>query len=213
LCRPSLELHSDFGGLDGEARRLVRRRYIARGLAMAEERFSSRNQDGDIVCTACEGGRVVGTLTVRFDGPGGLNADLLFGAELDGWRAAGERLCEFGSLAVDSHVHDGRRLLVQLFHLAYLHAHRRAGCERVVIEVNPRHAAFYRRLLGLPPCATARYNPRVDAPAVLMSREFSAVREQIARWGGRPELLARSRCLYPLTWDRATEEAMLARLG
>jgi len=210
---PPLELNSDFGALDGEALGLVERRYGDRGLTVTRERFSSRSEDGDIVCTAREGDRIVGTLTVRFDGPGGLKADLLFAEEMREWRAAGVTLCEFGSLAVDKHSHDPKRLLAQVFHLGYLHAHRRARIQRLVIEVNPRHVAFYRRWLGLLPFTTPRHNPRVDAPAVLMSFDFATAREQIGVWGGRPEEMATARCLYPLFWDEATEAAMLAKLG
>lgn len=210
---PPLELNSDFGALDGEALGLVERRYGDRGLAVSRERFSSRSEDGDIVCTAREGDRIVGTLTVRFDGPGGLKADLLFAEEMREWRSAGVTLCEFGSLAVDKHSHDPKRLLAQVFHLGYLHAHRRARVQRLVIEVNPRHVAFYRRWLGLLPFTTPRHNPRVDAPAVLMSFDFATAREQIGVWGGRPEEMATARCLYPLFWDEATEAAMLASLG
>ena len=104
-------------------------------------------------------------------------------------------------------------MLAQIFHLGYLHAHRRAGVERLAIEVNPRHVAFYRRWLGLLPYTAVRHNTRVNAPAVLMSVEFSTVREQIALWGGRPELMASSRTLYPLAWDEATEASILARLS
>lgn len=209
---PPLELNSDFGALDGEALGLVERRYGDRGLLVTRERYSSRNEDGDIVCTAKDGDNIVGTLSVRFDGPGGLHADLLFGAEIAEWRASKVKLCEFGGLAVDKHSHDPKRVLAQIFHLGYLHAHRKARCERLVIEVNPRHVAFYRRWLGLLPYTTARHNPRVNAPAVLMSVDFATVREQIALLGGRPELLASARSLYPLAWDEATEAAMLAKL-
>lgn len=212
LGGPPLELNSDFGSLEGDALGLVERRYSDRGLAVSRERYSSRNEDGDIVCTARDGDRIVGTISVRFDGPGGLNADLLFGAEMAEWRAAGVTLCEFGGLAVDKHSHHPKRVLAQIFHLAYLHAHRKARVARLVIEVNPRHVAFYRRWLGLLPYTTARHNPRVDAPAVLMSVDLAEAREQIALWGGRPELLATARCLYPLFWDEATEAAMLAKL-
>ena len=210
---PPLELNSDFGELEGEALGLVERRYADRGLAVARERFSSRNEAGDVVCTARDGDKIVGTLTVRFDGADGLKADLLFEAELAEWRSTGVKLCEFGSLAVDKHSHDPKRLLAQVFHLGYLHAHRRAGCERLIIEVNPRHVAFYRRWLGLLPYTTARHNPRVNAPAVLMSVDFATVREQIGLWGGRPELLVSARSLYPLAWDEATEAAMLAKIA
>jgi len=209
---PPLELNSDFGALEGDALGLVERRYADRGLAVKRD-FSSRNEAGDVVCTARDGDKIVGTLSVRFDGVGGLKADLLFAEELSDWRAAGVKLCEFGSLAIDKHSYDPKRVLAQVFHLGYLHAHRRARCERLIIEVNPRHVAFYRRYLGLLPHTTPRHNPRVDAPAVLMSVDFSTVREQIALWGGRPELLASARCLYPLAWDAATEAAMLASLG
>ncbi|MCE4536111.1 hypothetical protein LXT12_02400 [Pelomonas sp. P7] len=210
---PPLELDSGFGGLEGEALGLVERRYGDRGLRVSRERYSSRSQDGDVVCTARDGERIVGTLSVRFDGPGGLHADLLFGNELDEWRAAGVKLCEFGGLAVDKHSHDPKRVLAQIFHLGYLHAHRRAGCERLVIEVNPRHVPFYRRCLGLIPYTHERHNPRVQAPAVLMSIDFAAVREQIALLGGQPEMLAAARSLYPLAWDEGTEATMLARLS
>lgn len=207
-----LALDSGFGALDGDARGLVERRYGDRGLVISRERYSSRNQDGDIVCTARDGERMVGTLSVRFDGRDGLHADLLFKAELDDWRAAGVSLCEFGGLAVDKHSHDPKRVLAQIFHLGYLHAHRRARCDRLVIEVNPRHVGFYRRCLGLMPCTAARHNPRVNAPAVLMSIDFAEIREQIALWGGHPDSLASARNLYPLAWDEATEATMLARL-
>ena len=210
---PPLELNSEFGALEGDALGLVERRYSDRGLAVTRERFSSRNEAGDVVCTARDGDNIVGTLTVRFDGAGGLKADQLFEAELAEWRSAGTKLCEFGSLAVDKHSHDPKRVLAQVFHLGYLHAHRRARCERLIIEVNPRHVAFYRRWLGLLPYTTARHNARVNAPAVLMSVDFATVREQISLWGGRPELLVSARSLYPLAWDEATEAAMLAKLG
>ncbi|RZJ07139.1 MAG: long-chain N-acyl amino acid synthase [Rubrivivax sp.] len=212
FATPPLELNSGFGGLDGDALQLVERRYGDRGLHVSRERYSSRNEDGDIVCTARNGSDIVGTLSVRFDGAGGLHADLLFGAELDQWRAAGITLCEFGGLAVDKHSHDPKRVLAQIFHLGYLHAHRRNGCDRLVVEVNPRHVPFYRRCLGLVPLTTPRHNPRVKAAAVLLSIDFTEVREQIALWGGRPEHLAEARCLYPLAWDEATEAMMLARL-
>ncbi|RZJ13684.1 MAG: long-chain N-acyl amino acid synthase [Rubrivivax sp.] len=210
---PPLELNSDFGSLEGDALGLVQRRYSDRGLAVARESYSSRNEAGDIVCTARDGDRIVGTLSVRFDGTGGLHADQLFFSELADWRASGIKLCEFGGLAVDKHSHDPKRVLAQIYHLGYLHAHRLKRCERLIIEVNPRHVAFYRRWLGLLPYTTERHNARVNAPAVLMSVEFATVREQIALWGGRPELLASARSLYPLAWDEATEAAMLARLG
>ena len=50
--REPLALDSGFGGLDGDALDLVERRYSDRGLAVTRERYSSRNESGDVVCTA-----------------------------------------------------------------------------------------------------------------------------------------------------------------
>lgn len=209
----SLFMDSDFGVMAEDAHHLIARRYASRGLGFDNERYSSRVDKSDIVCSARDGDAIIGTLTVRFDGDAGLNADLLFGAELAVWRMAGQGLCEFGKLAVDRQAHESRRVLAQLFHLAYLHAHRRNGRHRLVIEVNPRHVAFYRRWLGLVPHSVARHNPRVDAPAVLMSQEFSVIRDQIQRWGGRGDDVNATRSLYPLFWGPAAEATMLASLA
>ena len=167
-----LALDSGFGGLHGDARDLVERRYGDRGLTLTRERYSSRNQDGDVLCTARDGERIVGTLSVRFDGDGGLHADLLFKAELDEWRAEGQKLCEFGGLAMDKHALDPKRVLAQIFHLAYLHAHRRTRCDRLVIEVNPRHVAFYRRWLGWPNRPAISGQPEPSVPAECRQRKM-----------------------------------------
>jgi hypothetical protein len=73
--------------------------------------------------------------------------------------------------------------------------------------------AFYRRWLGWLPHSTARHNPRVHAPAVLMSIDLVKVREHIARWAGRPAAMAQARCLYPLFWGAADEAELLAQLA
>ena len=45
-----LSMDSGFGGLEGDALQLVERRYTDRGLHVARERYTSRNDAGDIVC-------------------------------------------------------------------------------------------------------------------------------------------------------------------
>jgi hypothetical protein len=207
-----LSLDSDFGAAKDDAKDLLAHKYGARGLAFDVDRYSSTLQSDDIVCTARENGFIVGTMTVRFDREQPLNADQIFSAELNQWRRAGVKLCEFGRLAVDRRALEPKQLLARIFHLGYLHAHRREGFDRLVIEVNPRHVAFYRRWLGLLPHTTPRHNPSVNAPAVLMSLHFQHVRSQIARWGGQPSAMASARSLYPLAWGPAEEAAMLARL-
>ncbi len=189
---------------------LVARRYADRGYLSKD--LSSHADAALTICSAFEGHTTVGTIAVRLDSPRGLNADAVFAAELDQLRCEDRRLCEFGRLAMDYEVSDNKQVLARLFHLAYLHAHRLSGCDLLVVEVNPRHVAFYRRMLGFKVCAAMRLNPRVNAPAVLLTLDLQHAHEQIACYGGNPDGAALTRTLYPYFFGVEEETAMLARL-
>lgn len=190
------------------AHRLVARRYADRGYSQ----ISSHTEDALTICSAFEGSVTVGTIGVRFESARGLNADTVFGPELAELRASGVRICEFSRLAMDQDARDNKQVLARLFHLAYLHAHRLAGCRLLLIEVNPRHVPFYRRMLGFEVRTEARLNTRVNAPAVLMSLDLEWGREQIAKFSGCPELAAQTRTLYPYFYGAEQEAAMLVGL-
>ncbi len=193
-----------------QAQALVARRYSARGYAST--RLSTYNEEALTVCSAYQGTRTVGTVAVRFDSSIGFNADATFGAEMQELRASGERICEFSRLAVDEDAADNKRVLARLFHVAYLHGHRLAACNLLVIEVNPRHVAFYRRLLGFTVHSEPRVNERVNAPAVLMTMDMRRGAEMVAMYGGNPALAASTRTLYPYFYGAAEEAAVLAKL-
>ncbi len=189
---------------------LVARRYAERGYICKD--LSTHSEGHVTICSAFEGAATVGTIAVRFDSEQGLNADAVFAEELAGLRAGGQSLCEFSRLALDHHVSDNKQLLAHLFHLAYLHAHRLAGCRLLVIEVNPRHVPFYKRMLGFEVRSEVRLNPRVNAPAVLMTLDLSHAHEQIGSFGGNPANAAATRTLYPYFYGTAEESAILLKL-
>lgn len=190
---------------------LVARRYAERGYLCQD--LSTHSEGGATICSAFQGVSTVGTIAVRLDSAEvGLAADRVFPEELAALRASGANLCEFGRLALDHQVSDNKQLLAHLFHLAYLHAHRLAACDLLVIEVNPRHVPFYKRMLGFEARSDARLNPRVQAPAVLMSLDLLHAREQIARLGGQPERVVETRSLYPCFYGEAEEAALLRKL-
>lgn len=192
------------------ASRLVARCYADRGYI--NNQLSVHTDDAMTVCSAFQGERTVGTIAVRFESNRGFNADLVFGRELAELRSGGLRLCEFTRLAVDHDARDNKPVLARLFHLAYLHAHRLAGCELLVIEVNPRHVAFYRRMLGFQVRSEARLNPRVNAEAVLMTLDLVWGSQQVERFAGQPELASTTRTLFPYFYSAAEEASMLFKL-
>jgi hypothetical protein len=101
---------------------------------------------------------------------------------------------EFTRLAIESEF-GSKELLGALFHVGYLFAAELGGATDIFIEVNPRHVAFYRRMLNFAQAGECKNCPRVDAPAVLLHLDVAYVREQVKRCAGtQPE---HSRSLYP----------------
>ncbi len=197
-------------GLRSSANILIHRMYASRGYqstGVADEQTADR-----ITLTASDADVVVGTITIGFDSGGGLLVDELFFSQLTDLRMRGLGLCEFTKLAMDS-VMRSRRVLASLFHVAYIYAHRVRGFDFLLIEVNPRHVRYYERMLGFVIKGPQRMNPRVNAPAVLMALDFTHAREQIDKFGGKPELAADERSLYPYFFSLAEESGILGRLG
>jgi hypothetical protein len=189
---------------------LVSRRYEQRGYLRLGEQVQSEPRLMTL-CAASPSEGTLGTLGIRFDGYHGLKSDEIFPAEMAALRAQGRRLCEFTQLALEHGV-PSLTVLVALFHIAQLYAHRMNEAELLVIEVNPRHVAFYRRMLGFKVCSEARQNPRVQAPAVLMSLELAHAQAEIDRYGGRPEMAAQTRSLYPHFFGASEQRRVLNKL-
>ena len=162
------------------ARHLVRRRYAWRGYRPIdlEDRPARRLRESsprEITFVANEHTTIVGTITLGLDGPGGLLAEGTHSEAIQAQRAAGRRVCELTRLAVAERA-DSKSVLAALFSLAYAagSAHRVTD---VFIEVTPRHASFYTRVLGFVVTGTERVCERVGVPSVLLWLEI----EQLAK--------------------------------
>lgn len=153
----------------------------------------------------------IGTLTIGLDSSAGLKVDELFPDEVGRFRDAGRRICEFTKLAMDRRARSPR-LLASMFHVAYIYAHRVKELTHLLIEVNPRHVRYYETMLGFDVTASARYNQRVNAPAVLLSLDLGHAERQIRLFGGKPEMCATERSAYPHFFPAKDEEGILRRL-
>jgi hypothetical protein len=192
-----------------EAGILVDRMYATRGYLTGG--LPAPACDHRITLVASEGDTTIGTITMTADRGDGLLVDQLFGDEVAVLRARGLRLCEFTKLAIDGAVRS-RRVLASLFHAAYIHAHPIWGMHRLLIEVNPRHVGYYRRMLGFRAMSDVRINARVDAPAVLMTLDLHHARSRIAAVGGTHDAAAADdRSLYPWFFSPDEELAIIER--
>lgn len=190
------------------AQHLVSQRYAQRGYLRMPVATAAEPQLFTLSASSEAG--TLGTLGVRLDSEQGLKADEVFPDEMRLLRADDHRVCEFTQLALE-HGTVSTAVLAGLFHAAHLYAHRLNQVELLVIEVNPRHVAYYRRMLGFQICSEARMNPRVQAPAVLMSLDLAYAQRQIDQLGGG-RASAGQRSLYPQFYGPAEQAQLLDEL-
>lgn len=196
------------GGRDS-AGLLVKKMYGQRGYDLTDGDAVSLER---ITIAADVGHSVIGTLTIGLGDSGRLLAEELYPDEVNALRQQGRRLCEFTRLAIDADVRS-KRVIAALFHIAYLYPSKLLGYSDAVIEVNPRHAGFYKRMLGFTELGGERTCPRVNAPAVLLRIDFDYVAEQVRKFGGRCEQVAGEKSLYPYFFSLDDEAGILARLA
>ena len=189
-------------------RMLIDRMYSWRGLTPVGSQHAIHHHRRTTLVTS-SADEVFGTITVGIDSHEGLQADLLYRHELNVFRQRGRLLCEITGLAVDAPL-NAKEALGGLFHLAYIQARLIDKADDVIIEVNPRHAPFYQRLLGFGQIGPLRHCQRVDAPAVLLHLAISHMDEHIARFGGTSP--RNTRTLYPYFFSLAEQAILLTEM-
>ena len=170
-----------------------------------------RRKKNEVTLIAAEGDKTFATLTVRYDSPEGLACDELYRDELNQFRAQGSKFCEFTRLAMDR-APDSKEVFASLMHIGYIYAYDLNKCTDVVIEVNPRHVSFYKKMLGMTQLGSEKICPRVNAPAVLLHVPFSFVQHQIAQFGGLREKAKQEKSFYPYFFNEWDEADVVARL-
>lgn len=188
---------------------LVQRLYASKGY----DQTTVQKAPNRVTLMAFLDDRTIGTVTVGFDDENGLMVDELYKAEVDQLRAQGKRICELTKLAVDQNI-KSKFALASLFHIAYIYGRNIHQGTDFVIEVNPRHALFYKKMLGFEDLGGERMCPRVNAPAVLLRLDLDHAEAEIERLGGqanRDEPI-RERSLYPYFFSRKDETGITGRL-
>lgn len=164
-----------------------------------------------ITLLAFDADKIVGTLTLGLDSPVGLLVDELYKPEVDSLRAQGRRVCEIIKLALDEGL-GSKPVLAALFHISFIYGHNIHQGTDFVIEVNPRHVGFYRRMLGFELLGEERMCSRVNAPAVLLRLDLSYARQQIEELGGLTHKPPGEKSLYPYGFSQQDEEGITQRL-
>lgn len=186
---------------------LVKRMYHKRGYDV----HGIQKIPDNITLMASQNEAVVGTITLGIDSGKGLLADENYKNEVDKLRMEGRRVCELTKFAVDQS-HGSKSVLAALFHIAYIYGRVLQQQTDVVIEVTPKHALFYKRMLGFEQMGTERLNSRVNTMGVLLRLEIDYVDREINRLGGRTEEAPGERSLYPYFFSKDDELGITQRL-
>ena len=181
----------------------TRRGYQSNGLVPAHPQR--------VTLVASSEDNTLATITIGFDSRAGLLADALYKDEIDILRRRGKRLCEFIKLALDSGV-KSKQVLAAIFHICHIYAREVTRHTDLFIEVNPRHVAFYQRMLGFVQLGDERLNTRVNAPAILLWVDLDYVDEKIREFGGRPELAVAEKSLFPYAFSQDDQARITAQL-
>ena len=159
-----------------------------------------------------EAQRDIGTVTLINDSIHGLPVDELYLEELYPLRLGGRRLVEVSRLAVDDEQPHSQSLALRLVYLVHMFALHAQGGTDIVIEINPRHVSFYRRLMRFEMAGEERACPYVQgAPAVLLRLDMQKIEAQRRE----PSSPALARTVYgrftAMDEDTAAVKAVAAR--
>lgn len=198
---------ADTHGTQNQVGALIKRMYSWRGYRLAAP--EARRLPHQTILQACGNEETLGTLTLTADSENGLLADALYRSEIDALRRRGARVCELTGLAVSAGF-SSHELLAALFHLLHIIGRRLHRATDAVIEVNPRHALYYQRLLGFRQIGEKKLCGRVNAPALLLHIEADFVEAQIAHYASGKNKSARS--LYPYFFSSHEAEHLGRRI-
>jgi len=188
-----------------KASTLIKRMYASRGY-QTEQTSVFGTKPNQYTFEARQSGRLIGTLTLAIDTGKGLLADTLYKTELDRFRQQGRTLCEVSKLAFNSET-SSKEIFASMFHMVYIFAHYIHGVDDSFIEINPRHATFYKRMLGFRQIGELRTCPRVNAPAVLLHLNREYVEKQIVHLTGQTKHCIKN--IYPYFLTKCQENEIV----
>ena len=185
---------------------LLKRMYEGRGYLIDA---SMTHRDENTSLTAQIDGKTVGTLTLNMDN-GCLGAEKQYPEFVAQLRSQGAKICEIGKLALDPSVRS-KRVLGAIFHLSWIAAFRFRHATDLIIEVNPRHAAFYKEMLQFEQVGEERICERVGAPGVLLHLNVEYARKLIAQHAGNLDQPRGRRSFLPYFFPLKEENELIAK--
>lgn len=202
-----IRLTSGADGSRSNVSMLIERMYAWKGLSFNPK--SRTTVPNEITLAVYRGPILFGTLTLGLDSPGGLLVDDLYDDVLMEHRSRGAKVCEITKLAIDPRF-NSKKAIAAIFNLAYIFARKIHCMTDVFVEVNPRHTAFYQRMLHFTEIREERFCERVSAPARLLHLPLAEMDNFVTKYGGGAN--SGDRSLYSYFFSPEEQAGIIARI-
>lgn len=156
--------------------------------------------------------KIIGSVTLVFDGADSLPAATIFTDELNDLRSKNEKIVEISRLVIDPSYRNAKEILILLFNYLYIYSYYVKNYTCLAIEVNPRHKDYYRSLLNFDVIGIEKPCPMVqNAPAVLLYLPLAHGKSEIQKYLGNTTE-SKNRSLYPYFFKPEYENLIVSYL-
>jgi hypothetical protein len=127
------------------------------------------NQDTTILIVKDKANIVVGSVTLVFKNDDPIPAEKIYQEEINTLTSSGKKIAELSRLVISPDYRNSKEIILLLFNYLSIFAYYIKKYDCLTIQVNPRHKAYYEKLLNFKEIGGEKICPRVqNAPAVLM---------------------------------------------
>lgn len=125
----------------------------------------------------------VASITLNFQEHSQLPCQELYSEEISPLLEKRVKLVEITRLVIKENHRHSNFLLAQLFQATFIYAYQIKNISNLVIEVNPRHVAFYQNLLGFTVLGNEKACERVNnAPAILLHLDLNYIQNNLEKF-------------------------------
>jgi hypothetical protein len=141
---------------------------------------------------------IVASATLVFNDNSILPTESIYAKEIENLKISGSKIVEVSRLVISPDFRNSREILVLLFNYMFVYGFHVKHFDTTIIQVNPRHKDYYRKLLNFQEIGEVKFGPIVqNAPAILLCLPLKSCYAEVIRYGKITDIEKKDRSLYP----------------
>lgn len=142
-------------------------------------------------------GVVIASATLVFNDTSVLPTEKIYESEIRQIKTSGSKIVEVSRLVINPDFRNSKDILVLLFNYMFIYCYHVKHFDTVIMQVNPRHKDYYRKLLNFKEVGGEKFCPIVqNAPAILLGIPLCAYYEEVIYYSKTKETDKKVRSLY-----------------